>query len=600
MQATKLDLDDSRKAQSRRAGLNRNYPHKLLQSINRPKKEEQPEHEMPIKAGTKSRASNAKIGNISGNASDAKSTRSQKREGKGSDKENKLRSSSSSTMKNTISIVEEDEDVLRLPDNFDDSPKFQYISDSSEDESPSKVSADMTKTSFVSKNTKSSQTSITCPVPSPRSTRMQISDSKPSIKRKKEESESKHDLKVDIFGTIQSSTKKLRSYMEVHKEHKPLRSGANNISGKQYGTKKTATYGTKKTTTYGKNKTTTYGKKSSPAKTFKNYARDSSPSLISDDGKKTLQDYAIDTPTKIQSPITASFVRPDFSDDDLSDMDFPSKLQQSDPALPSTQSPQLQRYGDDDDDDIMDAAEEIFKKLIPETIVGLKDFEREDSSDLDDYTGPRCPMCNEPVAAEDLEAFGEMNTRKQEKFCLSHQRKSAHSNWKSKGYPDIDWTALDSRIARHNAFIKGIIGGASCHFRNILGETIRAGKDRNLMKSTANLIPGYYGSRGLRLMSENIMKKFTPELKERAPIDRLIAARGPTAFVELVVVPEVTVLLIKEDMNVDDEEAREILKESSEMGDLVNEEIEDVVKLKPKKKYVNDSDEDEDEDDFDF
>lgn len=275
---------------------------------------------------------------------------------------------------------------------------------------------------------------------------------------------------------------------------------------------------------------------------------------------------------------------------------MPTKSKPSDSAPPPKQ---FQRY-DDDDDDILDGAEELAKKLNPDAIIGMKGFESEDNSDLDDDAGPRCPMCNEPVAAEDLEAFGEMNTRKQEKFCLSHQRKSAHSNWNSKGYPDIDWTTLDSRVANHHAFIKKIIGGASCHSRKVLNETIRAGKDRNLLKSTTNLIPGYYGSRGLRLMSENIMHKFTPKLKERAPIDRLIAARGPTAFVESVVVPEVTVLLIKEDMNVDDQRAREILKESSEMGDLVNEEIKDVVKLKPKekKKYVNDSDDDDAEFDF--
>lgn len=286
-------------------------------------------------------------------------------------------------------------------------------------------------------------------------------------------------------------------------------------------------------------------------------------------------------------------MRPVFSDDDLSDLDLPSSLKQSNSKPPSKQFQQLQRY---DDDDIMDEAEELAKKLNPDAITGIEDFEREDSSDLDDYMGARCPMCNEPVAAEDLEAFGEMNTRKQEKFCLSHQRKSARSDWKVKGYPDIDWATLDSRIVSHHAFIKKIIGGASCHSRSILDETIRAGKDRNLMKSTTNLIPGYYGSRGLRLMTENIMSKFTPKLKKRAPIDRLIAARGPTAFVESVVVPEVTVLLIKEDMKVDEDAAREILQESREIGDLVNEEIKDVVKLKPKKQISGSSDEEEDSD----
>ncbi|QSZ33919.1 hypothetical protein DSL72_005493 [Monilinia vaccinii-corymbosi] len=570
MQPTKLDLDDSRKAQRRRAGLSRGYGHNLLKSINRPKKEEQPE--IPIETGTKSRASNANISHISGGVGDTKSTRPEKREVKESDKENQ------SAMPCTLSV--EDEDVHRLPDDSDDGA--QFVGDSSDDESPSRVGADMTKTLFGPKSNESNQTSIS-PVPCRKSTRNKTADSGSSIslKRKKDGSDSRHDPEVDRFGNIQSGKKKFKSYIQTHKEPKPPRPGANSVKK-----------------SYGKKKVATYGKKSPPAQGFKNYVRDSSPSLISDDGKEKLQDYTSDTPTQIQSPIKGGFVRPDFSDDDLSDLYLPSSLKQLNSEPPSTQFQQLQRY-DDDDDDLMDEAEGLVKKLNPDVIIDINDFEREDSSDLNDYTGPRCPMCNEHVAAEDLEAFGEMNTRRQEKFCLSHQRKSARSDWKSKGYPDIDWTTLDSRISNHHAFIKKIIGGASCHSRSILDETIKAGKDRNLMKSTTNLIPGYYGSRGLRLISENIMSKFTPKLKERAPIDRLIAARGPTAFVESVVIPEVTVLLIQEDMKVDEEGAREILKESCEMGDLVNEEIKDVVKLKPKKKkHIDDSEVEEHDCDF--
>lgn len=347
------------------------------------------------------------------------------------------------------------------------------------------------------------------------------------------------------------------------------------------------------------NKPYMYGKKKNPAPVnqFINY-KSRSPSLVSDNEKQKLQDYTTDSPTKDKSP-ARGFVRPDFSDDDFSDLDLFSKLKSSKSAPPSTQSRPFQRY--DDDDDILDGAEELAKKLNPDAIIGMKNLEREDSSDVDDYTGSRCPMCNEPVAAEDLKALGKMNTRKQEKFCLSHQRKTARSNWKSKGYPDIDWETLDSRIFNHHAFIKKIIGGATCHYREVFDEKVKAGKDRNLMKSSTNLIPGYYGSRGLRLISENIMHEFTPLLKYRAPLDRLIAARSAAAFVDSVVVPEVTVLLIKEDMNVSDEEARTILTESSEMGDLVNEEIKDVVTLKPEdKKSIGNSDDEDDDNDFNF
>jgi hypothetical protein len=203
----------------------------------------------------------------------------------------------------------------------------------------------------------------------------------------------------------------------------------------------------------------------------------------------------------------------------------------------------------------------------------------------------RCPMCNKPVDPADIRAFGEMNTRMQEKFCRSHQKKTAEEEWDQRGYPAIDWERLDSRISKHHSYIKKLINGADSYYRTAFNETITAGKDRSLLKMTSNLTPGYYGSRGLRAMSENVMGKFTPLLKTRTVKDRLISARGPTPFVQSVLVPEITVKLIMEDMDVDVEEARNILSESSAIGDLVNEEIRDVFKRR-----VDDS-EDESESD---
>ena len=85
------------------------------------------------------------------------------------------------------------------------------------------------------------------------------------------------------------------------------------------------------------------------------------------------------------------------------------------------------------------------------------------------------------------------------------------------------------------------------------------------------------------------MYAFTPLLKKRVVKDRVMAARGVTGFVQSVLVPEVAVLLIMEDMDVDVGEARNILTESSGMGELVNEEIKDVVTRR-----IADSDEEED------
>lgn len=206
----------------------------------------------------------------------------------------------------------------------------------------------------------------------------------------------------------------------------------------------------------------------------------------------------------------------------------------------------------------------------------------------------RCPMCNAPVNPEELRAVESMNIRKQEKFCQSHQKKSAEDDWELQNYPVINWDKLDSRIRKHHTFIEDLVRGRKSHYRTILEELVKAGKDRTLLKSTTSITPGYYGPRGLHAISESILKRFTPLLKQMAVNDSLIAVRGVTVFVQSVIVPEVTVLLIKEDMSVHTDEARKILKESINSGEQLHKEIQDVVKFK-KFELVDDSfDEDSD------
>ena len=173
-----------------------------------------------------------------------------------------------------------------------------------------------------------------------------------------------------------------------------------------------------------------------------------------------------------------------------------------------------------------------------------------------------------------------MNIRIQEKFCRDHKTRTAQDDWEIKNYPTIDWGNLDTRIAKHHAFIKKLINGQHSYYRELMDDTVLGGKDRNLMKMTSNLTPGYYGARGLRIFSENIMRKFTPLLKKRLPHDPVMSARGFTAYVQSVLVPELVVRLIMEDMDVDVEKGREILADSVSAGELLNEEIKDVVTRK--------------------
>lgn len=270
------------------------------------------------------------------------------------------------------------------------------------------------------------------------------------------------------------------------------------------------------------------------------------------------------------------------SKQDISQPSLPAEMEKTtvEEESPATQRPGFRVVGINDDD-LVGKAQSLLNtdsSQKPSTSTALNTAAGNDDDYFKTLTqAANCPMCGECVDPAELRAFGHMNTRKQEKFCRSHRKKTALENWDLQQYPEIDWKKLDSRISKHHSFIKKLINGADSHFRDRLAETVNAGKNRSLMKSDFNPTPGYYGTRGLRAISENTMRKFTPLLKQRMVIDRLMAARGFTPYVEYVVVPEVAVKLIMEDMRVDAEKAREIMAESIAAGELLSEEIRDVI-----------------------
>jgi hypothetical protein len=196
-----------------------------------------------------------------------------------------------------------------------------------------------------------------------------------------------------------------------------------------------------------------------------------------------------------------------------------------------------------------------------------------------------CPLCDAPVSAAAIQRFSSgkrMDFKMQSSFCRAHKEVSAKAKWRLYGYPDIDWTILGARVGLLRAFIKGIIDGKSSYYRDMLELDIKAGKGRTLLqglKATgpSTTLPGYYGLRGSRAISETIILEFAPQLREAAIVDRLISARGVAGFVQSVLVPEVAVRLIGEDMGVKDLEARQILKESVEMGNLLNDDVGDII-----------------------
>lgn len=257
-------------------------------------------------------------------------------------------------------------------------------------------------------------------------------------------------------------------------------------------------------------------------------------------------------------------------------------------ASPETQKQAFKTYGFDDS--LVEEAQALVQDSKDDLSVSARTSIKDDTFATMTQRA-RCPMCNALVDPAEIRAYGNMNIRMQEKFCRAHRKKTAEKDWEEKGYPAINWEKLDSRISKHHALIKKLINGEDSYYRELMEDKVNAGKDRSLMKMTSNLTPGYYGTRGLRAISENIMHKFTPLLKKRIVEDKLMSARGFTPYVQSVLVPEVASRLIMEDLSVTLEKARDVLTESVEVGELLNDEIRDVVKRR-----IEDS-EDEDEDD---
>lgn len=59
-------------------------------------------------------------------------------------------------------------------------------------------------------------------------------------------------------------------------------------------------------------------------------------------------------------------------------------------------------------------------------------------------------------------------------------------------------------------------------------------------------------------------------VRRLATTDDLIKTAGVAGYTQSVLVPELAVLLVKDDMKVNDEDARRIMRESMDIGDRVN------------------------------
>ncbi|KAJ9648317.1 hypothetical protein H2201_000560 [Coniosporium apollinis] len=209
-------------------------------------------------------------------------------------------------------------------------------------------------------------------------------------------------------------------------------------------------------------------------------------------------------------------------------------------------------------------------------------------SDEDD-TPSICPICRDPVDPGLLQSWtvgkARMAFREQIQFCHAHKQHEAHQTCVQRGYPSINWARLSTRMRRHNAFVESILEQRiPSHFRDRLAEKVSKGENRSLMQTLKSgafeaLTPGYYGPKGARVMMDHITKTFSAAIRMRAGSDRLIASGGVSGYVQAVLVPELATRLVIDDMGIGEARAREVLVESIEIGELLNEQEQDNVEV---------------------
>ncbi|KAK3080456.1 hypothetical protein LTS18_001225 [Coniosporium uncinatum] len=201
-----------------------------------------------------------------------------------------------------------------------------------------------------------------------------------------------------------------------------------------------------------------------------------------------------------------------------------------------------------------------------------------------------CPICREPVDPVVLASHGgtsiaRLAVRKQMAFCRAHKRRTAEATYRERGYPSIEWAQLRSRLSKHLPHLQAILNGqATSFYRQQLQDRINAGEKRTLAAASdeimASLTPGYYGARGARVMMEFVLSQLAPRIRTLAGSDRLVAsAGGVSRYVQSVLVPELATRLVMQDMDVSEVRAMQVLEESGEIGELVNEDLDEATQM---------------------
>ncbi|KAL4961314.1 RTC4 family protein [Aspergillus stella-maris] len=243
----------------------------------------------------------------------------------------------------------------------------------------------------------------------------------------------------------------------------------------------------------------------------------------------------------------------------------------------------------DSDDDLSSPLSSALSYGSAEDVPMKDEDEDETKEDPAEYL---CPICKEPVDPGSLILFraqARQRIKDQLRFCASHKSSVVEQQWQEKGYPTIDWNIFDERIESHfNELEKFLVPESTSYYRNVLDTAMKSGKAKNFRLTLAGdaletISCGYYGTRGSGMMLQSLTTHFARKLRRLATQDSIVKQAGVVPYAQAVLVPELAIRLIKEDMNVDDDAARQIMRESIELGQKVNPAENDVVPVQEEK-----------------
>lgn len=170
----------------------------------------------------------------------------------------------------------------------------------------------------------------------------------------------------------------------------------------------------------------------------------------------------------------------------------------------------------------------------------------------------------------------------QQALCRAHRVRDAQNSWVRNDYPTItsdSWSTFPDRISKHISHLSSILRRKkSSYYLKHLDDALTGArgyqKDINIFFNVTTLTlirHGYYGPKGAKLTAQTLLNDTALQkiLDKQMKSDKNMRTTGVGRLVDNVLVPEVLMRLVGEDMGVQDEEARKILDESSELGVLL-------------------------------